>query len=181
MAHPQPWPEPAPSDRTIHVETTTPLWRLVAVASACAAIAALAYYLNAIHHADDVATVAVITAGYTATFWAAKRPQQFAGRFGPFGKIATAVRESQTDIRDWVMDRPLRAGALIAASYGVVVVLAKHLVIAVMRSLWSPWLAIAAGAAGAAVAVAPEMLRQLGRRVVPASDRPEDSQASSTG
>jgi hypothetical protein len=150
---------------TVHVETTTPLWRLVAIAATCAAIAALAYYLNAIHHADDVATVAVITAGYTATFWAAKRPQQFAGRFGPFGKIATAVRESQADIRQWVMDRPLRAGALIVSGYGLLVVLAKHIVIAAIGALWNPWLAVTLGAAVGAIVAAPHMFTAIARRL----------------
>ena len=63
-----------------------------ASAAACGAVAAFAYYLNAIHHADDFATVAVVTAGYTISFWARKRPDRMARRFGVFGRIATAIR-----------------------------------------------------------------------------------------
>jgi hypothetical protein len=135
------------------------LWRLISVAAACGAVAALAYYLNAVHHADDFATVAVITTAYTVTFWAAKRPSQFAGRFGPFGKIAAAVRESQDDLRRWVMDKPLKAGAMIAACYGLAVVLA------IVAGLWNPWLAVALGAGIGAVVAAPHMFAALGQRI----------------
>lgn len=162
-------PVPPATPQVHRIETTTPLWRLVSVAAGCAAIGALAYYLNAVHHADDFATVAVITAGYTITFWAAKRPQQFAGRFGPFAKIATAVRESQDDLRAWVMNKPLKAGALIAACYGIAVVLAKHVVLAIIAGLWNPWLAVAIGAAIGAVVSAPHMFAGLARRITQAS------------
>jgi hypothetical protein len=121
-----------------HVEVSTPLWRVFAVICTAAAIAALAYYLNAVHHADDFATVAVITAAYTVSFWARQRPDRVQRRFGPFGKIATAIRDSQDDLRTWVYHQPMRAGVLIAVGYGIAVVIGKHLVIALVHGLWSP-------------------------------------------
>lgn len=158
-------PATAPGEKVTRIETSTPLWRLVGVVCAAAAIAAVAYWLNAIHHGDDAATIAVITAGYTVTFWARKRPDRVERRFGPFGKIASAIRESQDDLREWVYDRPLRAGVMIAACYGLAVVLAKHLVLVVIDGLWSPWLAVAFGAAIGAVAAAPHMFASALRRV----------------
>lgn len=158
-------PDGSQGERVTRIETTSPLWRLIAVAAACGAIAALAYYLNAVHHADDFATVAVVTIAYTISFWAAKRPRQFAARFGPFGKIAAAIRESQVDLRSWVMTKPLRAGAMIAVCYGVAIVLAKHLVIVVIDGLWSPWLAVAIGAGVGAVVAAPHMFAAFVRRI----------------
>lgn len=148
-----------------HVEVSTPLWRVIAVIAFSGAIAALAYYLNAIHHADDAATIAVITAAYTISFWARKRPDQLTRRFGPFGKIAAAIRESQDDLQRWVHSKPLRAGALIAVGYGVAVVIAKHAVITVIHAMWSPWLAVAIGAGVGAIVAAPRMFTDLARRL----------------
>jgi hypothetical protein len=144
----------------------------VAVISAAAAIAAIAYWLNAIHHADDFATVAVITVGYTISFWARRRPDRVQARFGPFGRIARAIRDSQDDLRHWVHNQPLRAGVLIAVGYGIAVVIGKHLVIALVHGLWSPWLAVAVGAGIGAVVAAPRMFADLGRRLVGANNRP---------
>lgn len=172
-AVPSPSPPPPPENRQVqHVEVSTPLWRVFAVICTAAAIAALAYYLNAVHHADDFATVAVITMAYSVSFWARQRPDRVQRRFGPFGKIATAIRDSQDDLRGWVYRQPLRAGVLIAVGYGVAVVIGKHIVIAIVHGLWSPWLAVAIGAAVGAVVAAPRMFADLGRRIV-GSQRPE--------
>lgn len=147
------------------VEVTSPLWRVVAVASLCGAVAALAFYLNAVHHGDDVATVAVITGCYTISFWARTRPDRVQRRFGPFGRIARAITESQDELRAWVYRQPLKAGAGIAVAYGVAVVIAKHLVLLAVAGLWSPWLAVAAGAAIGAIAAAPGLFAGAARRI----------------
>jgi Flp pilus assembly protein TadB len=162
---PQQRTAPQDEQRVSHVEVSTPLWRVVAVMCAAAAIAAIAYWLNAIHHADDFATVAVITTAYTITFWARRRPDRVEQRFGPFGRIARAIRDSQDDLRRWVYDQPLRAGVLIAVGYGIAVVIGKHIVITVVHAFWSPWLAVAAGAAIGAAVAAPRMFTSLGRRI----------------
>jgi len=120
-------------------------------------VASLAFYLNAVHHGDDVATVAVITGFYTVSFWARTRPDRVQWRFGPFGRIARAITESQDELRAWVYRQPLKAGAGIAVGYGIAVVIAKHVVLVTVRGLWSPWLAVAAGSAIGAVAAAPRL------------------------
>lgn len=147
------------------VEVTSPLWRVVAVAGLCGAVAALAFYLNAVHHGDDVATVAVITGCYTVSFWARTRPDRVQRRFGPFGRIARAITESQDEVRAWVYRQPLKAGAGIAVAYGIAVVIAKHLVLLAVAGLWSPWLAVAAGAAIGAIAAAPGLFSGAARRM----------------
>jgi hypothetical protein len=130
------------------------------------AIAALPCYLNAVHHADDFATVAVITAAYTVSFWVRQRPDRVQRRFGSFGKIATAIRDSQDDLRSWVYRQPLRAGVLIAVSYGIAVVIGKHVVIALVHGLWAPWPAVVVGGAIGAVVATPRMFTDPGRRPV---------------
>lgn len=147
------------------IETTTPLWRLVAVASAFGSVAALGYYLNVVGHGEDFATVAVITLAFTISFWARKRPDRLERKFGPFNRIAIAIRDSQDDLRDWVYARPLLAGVVIAACYGIAVVAAKHLVMILMGTLWSPWLAAAAGLAVGAVVASPHTFTTLFHRL----------------
>lgn len=168
MGHPDYEPERR-EHRTI--EHTTPLWRVAAVALAAGSVAALGFWLERVGHADDFATVLVVTAAYSLGFWARKRPDRLQARFGPFGKIATAIRESLEDIREYVYRRPLRVGVAIAAGYGIGIVIAKTVVTAVLGSLYSWELAVAFGAAVGAVAAAPHLFRQLGQRL---SGPPED-------
>ena len=140
-------------------EPTAPLWRVAAVMLVAGSIAALGFYLQRIGHADDFATVVVIATAYTVMFWARKRPDRVRARFGPFGKIADAIRESSDDIREYVYARPLRVGIVIAIGYGIAVVIGKHLVVGAMQNLYSWELAIAVGAAIGAVAAAPGLFR----------------------
>src|SRR5690606_6859147 len=86
-------------------------------------------------------------------------------KFGPFGRIAIAIRDSQDDLRRWVHSRPLLAGATIAACYGIAVVMAEHGVMIAMAALWSPWLAVAAGLAVGAVVASPQTFRAIARRL----------------
>jgi hypothetical protein len=155
---------------TIRIETSSPIWRVLAVMMGAGAIAALGFYLNAIGHVNDFATVAVITIGFTISFWAHKRPDRFRIRFGPFGKVAVALRESLDDIRAWTYDRPLRVGALIAVGYGIAVVIAKNLLVLVIRSLYSWYLAVAVGLAIGAVVAAPQMFAALVKRIAGPQD-----------
>lgn len=100
-------------------------------------------------------------------FWAARRSDRVDAKFGPFSRIAVAVRESQGDIRPWVQNRTLLAGVMVAICYGIGLVLVKRAVLSGLRMLWSPWLAVAGGCVVGALLVAPEFWRQLmvgGRR-----------------
>ena len=142
------------------VEHTTPLWRVVAVVLSAASLAALGFYLERVGHADDFATILVITVVFSISFWAHKRPDRVRQRFGPFGRIADAVRESGDDIRQYIYDRPMRVGFAIAVFYGVCVVLAKYAVVAVLQNLYSWELAVALGAGIGAVAAFPSLFRR---------------------
>lgn len=142
-----------------------PLWRLVGVVCAFGALAALGYWLNIVDHVDDFATIASVALVYTLGFWADKRPDKVQLRFGPFSKIAIAIRDSRHDIQKWVYDRPLIAGFAVAVVYGVLLVLLKIGLMAGIRSLSSPWLAVAVGGAIGAVVVAPQFFGSLGRRL----------------
>lgn len=86
-------------------------------------------------------------------------------RFGPFGRIARAITDSQDELRAWVYRQPLKAGAAIAVAYGVAVAIAKHLVLLAVAGLWSPWLAVAGGAAIGAIAAAPGLFAEAARRM----------------
>lgn len=143
------------------VEHMTPLWRLVAVVAMFGGLGGIGHYLDVIGHAEDAATMLSVTIVYTLSFWAARRPESVDARFGPFSKIAAAVRESQGDIRQWVQNRTLLAGVVVAIFYGIGLVLIKHAVLAGLRTLWSPWLAMAGGCIVGALVVAPEFWRQL--------------------
>ena len=153
-------PPPAPNG-TQRIETTTPIWRVVAVVLAAGAIAAIGLWVQDLEIAEEFATIAVITIGFTISFWARKRPDKLRARFGPFGKIANAARESIDDIQQWVYNRPLRVGALIAVGYGIIVVIAKTILIAVMQSLYSWYLTVAVGAIIASIVAAPHLWRDL--------------------
>lgn len=144
---------------------TTPLWRLIAVVAAFGALGALGHYLDVVGHVEDFATVVVIALAFTVTFWAHRHPDRLQARLGPFGKIGAAIAESQDDLRRWVQERTLLAGALIAVGYGILVVIAKHIVVFFMSALYSPWLAVAGGLAVGAAVVAPEMFRAFGRKI----------------
>jgi hypothetical protein len=108
------------------------------------------------------------------SFWARQRPDRVQRRFGPFGKIASAIRDSQDDLRRWVYCQPMRAGVLIAVGYGIAVVIGKHVVIALVHGLWSPWLAVAVGAGIGAVVAAPRMFVELGHRLIGNSNHAVD-------
>lgn len=149
------------TERTV-VEHTSPIWRLVTVSLISASIAAFGFYCQRVGRADDFATILVITLFFGASFWARKRPDQVQTRFGPFAKIALAVRESADDVRQFVYERPLRVGFAIAAGYGIAVVLAKYAVVAILQALYSWELAVAFGAAVGAVAVGGDIIRRAG-------------------
>lgn len=151
-------------ERTV-VEHSTPLWRLVGVIAAFGAIGAAGYYLNVVGRIDDAATILVITIVYTVTFWAHRQPARLEARLGPFGRIGRAISDSQQDITQWVNDRTLLAGMLIALAYGVAVVIGKHVIAAILSSLYSPWLAVAIGLATGAAVVSPELWRDWHRRI----------------
>ena len=109
--------------------------------------------------------MAVITAFFSISFWARKRPDKLRKRFGPFGRIADAVRESGDDIRQFVYERPLRVGVALAACYGVAVVIAKSVLVAILTNIYAWPLAVAAGAAIGALVAAPEFFGNLFKRM----------------
>jgi tetrahydromethanopterin S-methyltransferase subunit G len=121
------------------------------------ATAALGHYLQVVGHADDFATVASIAFLFTLSFWAHQRPDRLRARFGPFGKIADAIRESVDDIRQWIYQRPVRVGLTIAIAYGIMVVIMKSLIVMIISALYSWELAVIAGAIIGAIVVAPAM------------------------
>lgn len=152
------------TDRTV-VEHTSPIWRVLGVALAAGAVAALGYYFQTIGHVDEFATVLVITVFFSAGFWARKRPDRFKRRFGPFGKIASAIRESGDDVREYVYRRPMRVGVALAACYGVAVVVAKSVVVAVLTNIYAWPLAVALGCGVGALVAAPEFFTTVFRRL----------------
>lgn len=147
------------------VEHTSPIWRVLAVALAAGAAAALGYYFQLIGFADQFATVLVVTIFFTISFWARKRPDRFKARFGPFGRIADAIRESGDEIRTYVYNRPLRVGMIIAGCYGMALVIAKSLVVALLTNVYAWPLAAAVGCAVAALVAAPEFFSSVFSRM----------------
>ena len=139
-------------------------------------VALIGFWLQRIGHAEDFATVAVIAAAFTIGFWARKRPDQVQRRFGPFGKIANAVRESADDIRKFVYDRPLRVGFCIAVLYGVAVVVAKYAVLNLMENFYSWELAGALGAAIGALVMAPDFFEGVREKLAVPHDKRQDDQ-----
>lgn len=166
----------AAEHKHITQEHTTPLWRVLAVALCAGSIAALGFYLQRVGHADDFATVIVIAFAFTVSFWAHKRPDQVSLRFGPFSKIANAIVESQDDLRKWVLARPLRVGFALAVGYGIVIVIAKSVVVTILGSLYSWELAVALGAAIGAVAAAPHLFRGLADRLSGPPEYPDEEE-----
>ncbi len=165
-------------ERTV-VEHTSPIWRVAGVALAFGAIAALGYYFQEIGYVDEFSTVAVITVFFSVSFWARKRPDRLRRRFGPFGRIASAIQESGNDIREFVYERPLRVGVVIAAGYGVAVVIAKSALVAILTNIYAWPLAVAAGCAVGALVSAPEYFANLFRRVsLPNDDEDSVNDAS---
>lgn len=147
------------------IEHTSPVWRVVAVVAVAVGIAAFGRYIQEVGYAHQFATVAVITIGFTVSFWAKKRPDRVQRRFGPFAKIANAIRESIDDIERWVYERPLRVGALIAVIYGVLVVLAQALLVFLLRSLYSWYLTVALAAVVVSIVAAPQLWSGLLRAI----------------
>lgn len=155
--------EAAPTRVTI--ENTGPLPRLVAVILIGAAIGALAHFLQAQGHIRDFATVAVIAIAFSISFWAHQRPDRVAVRFGPFTKIAEAIRDSLDDLRAWVYERPLKTGLLIAVGYGIAVLIGQRIIVALFSALYSWELAVAFCAVIAAVVTAPDFFKSILSRV----------------
>ena len=147
------------------VEHTSPVWRVAGVALAFGAIAAMGYYFQTIGFVDEFATVAVITFFFSISYWARNRPDRVRRTFGPFAKIALAIRESSEDINRYVREKPLRVGVVIAAGYGVAVVIAKTLVVAVLQNVYAWPLAVAGGAAIGAAVAAPEFFGGIFKRL----------------
>lgn len=165
--------EPREPNRTT-VEHTSPIWRVAAVALTAGFVAALGFWLDRIGLGQDFATIVVVTAVYSTIYWARKRPDRLRRRFGPFGKIADAIRESLDDINQYIFDRPMRVGIVFAASYGVALVLAKHVVVAILGALYSWELALALGCIVGAVAAAPHLFRSLGDRIAGPPERRDE-------
>lgn len=156
------------------VEHTTPLWRVAAVALIAGSVAALGFWLDRVGLGEDFATVVVVTAVYSTIYWARKRPDRLRRRFGPFGKIADAIRESLDDINQYIYERPMRVGIIFAASYGVALVLAKSVVVALLGALYSWELALALGCLVGAIAAAPHLFRALGDRIAGPPEYPDE-------
>ena len=152
------------NDRQI-VEHTSPIWRVLGVALAVGAVAAMGFYFQQIGYVDEFATVAVITAFFSVSFWARKRPDRLRRRFGPFGKIADSIRESGDDIRQYIYARPMRVGIVVAVFYGIAVVVAKSLVVAVLQNVYAWPLAVAIGCGIGAAVAAPEFFGGLAKRL----------------
>lgn len=165
--HGQYAPRGAPPGAPIRytVETTTPLWRLIAVILGAGAIAAIGFYVREVGMVEDFATVAVIALGFSIQFWAKKRPDRVRARLGPFARVGLAFRESAEDIERWVYARPFLAGVMVAIVYGVVVVILKHGLVLALQSLYSWYLVVAIGAIIGAWTAAPHMYAAMAERM----------------
>lgn len=167
------------------VTHTSPIWRLVTVALVAGSIVAFGRYAQEIGRLEDFATVFVIAAAFTVSFWARKRPDQVVRSFGPFGKVANAVRESADDIRDYVYSRPVRVGICIAISWGIIVVLGKYAVVAVVQNLYSWELILSFALLVGALASGGDLIRAAVSAVFSGGGRPDpptdDSQQANYG
>lgn len=154
-------------------ETTSPAWRIIAIALAAGSVAAAGFYAQEIDRARDFATIIVVTIAGAIAYWADKRPDRLRMRLGPFAKIATAIRDSRSEIQSYVHRKPLRVGVALAALRGVALVVAANLVVGLMGGLYSWHLAVAVGAGVAAVAAAPHLFTGLVERLT-LDDEDED-------
>lgn len=159
------YPPPPQQPVSYRVETTGPLWRLIAVILGAGAVAALGFYVREVGMVDDFATVAVIALGFSVQFWAKKRPDRVRARLGPFARVGLAVRESAEDIERWVYARPFLAGVMVAVVYGVIVVILKHALVMALQSLYSWYLTVAIGAIIGAWTAAPHMYSAMAQRM----------------
>lgn len=139
----------------------TPLWRLAAVVAAFGALGCLGYAVNVVDRVDDAATVLVVILAGVPLFWATRRPDRLRLRLGPFAPIAESVVAAKHDIDEWVHRRTVLAGVLVFGVYGIALVLAKHVLAAIIESIVSPWLAAAFGLALGALVVAPDLWRAV--------------------
>lgn len=101
------------------VEYTSPVYRLLGVALAAGAVAALGYYFRQVGYADAFGTVAAVALVGSVMHWAHQRPDRMRLRAGPFSKIVEAALESTDDIRTWALKRSLRVGFVIYVGYGL--------------------------------------------------------------
>lgn len=143
------------------VEYTSPVYRLLGVALAAGALAALGYYFRQVGYADAFGTVAAVALVGSVMHWAHQRPDRLRLRAGPFAKIADAVLESMDDIRAWALERSLRVGFIIYVGYGVGLLALKTLIVFALSSLYAWPLAVAGGCAVAAYVAAPEFFSGL--------------------
>lgn len=155
-----------------HSYVETPLWRLVAVVAAFGAVGCLGYAVNVVDRADDAATVFVVILAGTTMFWATRRPERLRARLGPFAPIGQAIVAAKADVDAWVRKRTVLAGVVLFATYGVALVLAKHVLAAIIESVVSPWLALALGLAVGALVVAPDLWRTVAQIVRDDPDPP---------
>lgn len=153
------------------VDYTGPVTRLVGVGGAVGAVVLLGFYLQGVGMAEEFSTIAVIAVVFSLGYWADKRPDRLERRAGPFWRIASAVRESRKDIREYAYARPLRVAITLSVVYGIVIVLLKSALVALLAGLYSWQLAAAIGAALGAAVVAPSFFRDVWGRV---SEGPQD-------
>ena len=163
------------------VEHTTPVWRVLGVGLTAGAIVVLGFYLEQVGFADEFSTVAAVAVLFTLKFYVHKRPDRVRLRAGPFGKVADALRESLDDINEWVLERPLRVGFVIAVFYGIGLVIVKSLILVVVTSVYDWRLAAFVGLLIGAAAAAPQLFSAAGQRLSgtsgaahPASERRDE-------
>lgn len=162
--------------RTYHeerhtVDYTGPVTRLIGVAGAVGAVVLLGFYLEGVGLGEEFGTIAVIAVVFSVGYWADKRPERLEKRAGPFWRIASAIRESREDIREYAYARPLRVAITLSVIYGVAIVLTKSALVALLSGLYSWQLAAALGAAIGAAVVAPSFFKDVWGRV---SEGPKD-------
>lgn len=163
-------------DRTV-VEHTSPIWRVLGVALACGAVAALGYYFQIIGYVDEFATIFVITLAVAATGWCKQRPDLLKRRLGVFGSIAVEAQNSAGRIQAALYARPLRFLVPVGICYGLFVVVAKALVVALLENIWAWPLAVALGCGIGALVAAPEFYGGLFRRMSVPDDEEEADEA----
>lgn len=142
-----------------------PLWRLAGVVAFFGGLGCLGYALGATGHADDAATVLVVTVAGTFMFWLNRKPKRLQTRLGPLGAHVPPLLDAKEKLDAFVRRRTVLAGLVVFACWGIVLVLATHLVVAALDSLASVWIAAALGATVGLVVVAPELWRQSVHRL----------------
>lgn len=148
--------------RIVHEQKKySPTWTLISVLFVAVTIWAIGRWLRDIDQAENFATVLVVAVGFTAKYWAKKRPDKLRRRLGMFGGVGVALLEALDNLEQRAYRQPLAVGAAIAVLYGCAIVAAKEIVVLALSGLFTWALLVALAAGVAAVVARPQLYTAL--------------------